>query len=83
MTNVTDMEGMFNACSKIKNLLLSEGFGRMKDEVGTLNLSDLTLWTNESVQTLLTLYDRNANGLGVITIKLSEATKSALGTSGI
>lgn len=83
MTNVTDMEGMFNACSKIKNLLLSEGFGRMKDEVGTLNLSDLTLWTNESVQTLLTLYDRKANGMGVITIKLSEATKSALGTSGI
>ena len=83
MTNVTNMEGMFNACSKIKNLLLSEGFGRMKDEVGTLSLSSLTLWTNESVQTLLTLYDRKANGMGVITIKLSEATKSALGTSGI
>lgn len=83
MTNVTNMEGMFNACSKIKNLLLSEGFGRMKDEVGTLNLSSLTLWTNESVQTLLTLYDRKANGLGVITVKLSAATKDALGTSGI
>lgn len=83
MTKVTNMEGMFNACFKIKNLLLSEGFGRMKDEVGTLNLSNLTNWTNESVQTLLTLYDRKANGMGVITIKLSEATKNALGTSGI
>lgn len=83
MTNVKDMEYMFNACFKIKNLLLSEGFGRMKDEVGTLNLSTLTNWTNDSVQTLLTLYDRKANGMGVITIKLSEATKSALGTSGI
>lgn len=83
MTNVTNMEGMFNACFQMKNLLLSEGFGRMKDEVGTLNLSTLTRWTNESVQTLLTLYDRKANGMGVITIKLSEATKSALGTSGI
>lgn len=83
MTNVKDMENMFNACFEIKNLLLSEGFGRMKDEVGTLNLSTLTNWTNESVQTLLTLYDRKANGMGVITIKLSEATKNALGTSGI
>lgn len=83
MTNVTDMEGMFNACFKIKNLLLSEGFGRMKDEVGTLDLSTLTNWTNDSVQTLLTLYDRKANGMGVITIKLSEATKNALGASGI
>lgn len=83
MTNVTDMENMFAGCSKIKNLLLSEGFGRMKDEAGTLDLSSLTNWTNDSVQTLLTLYDRNANGLGVITIKLSAATKSALGTSGI
>ena len=83
MTNVKDMEHMFNACSKIKNLLLSEGFGRMKDEVGTLDLSTLENWTNDSVQTLLTLYDRKANGMGVITIKLSEATKNALGTSGI
>lgn len=83
MTNVTNMLGMFTGCSKIKNLLLSEGFGRMKDEVSTLDLSSLTLWTNESVQTLLTLYDRKANGLGVITIKLSAATKNALGTSGI
>lgn len=83
MTNVTNMTDMFAGCSKIKNLLLSEGFGRMKDEVGTLDLSSLTNWTNESVQTLLTLYDRNANGLGVITIKLSAATKNALGTSGI
>ena len=83
MTNVTNMTSMFANCSKIKNLLLSEGFGRMKDEIGTLDLSTLTNWTNESVQTLLTLYDRKANGLGVITIKLSEATKNALGTSGI
>lgn len=83
MTNVTDMTDMFAGCSEIKNLLLSEGFGRMKDQVGTLNLSALTNWTNDSVQTLLTLYDRKANGLGVITIKLSAATKNALGTSGI
>lgn len=83
MTNVTNMTDMFTSCFEIKNLLLSEGFGRMKDEVGTLDLSSLTNWTNESVQTLLTLYDRKANGLGVITIKLSAATKSALGTSGI
>lgn len=83
MTNVTNMTDMFAGCSKINLLKLSEGFGRMKDEAGTLDLSSLTLWTTESVQTLLTLYDRKANGLGVITIKLSSATKNALGASGI
>lgn len=83
MTNVTNMTNMFAGCSKINLLKLSEGFGRMKDEVGTLDLSSLTLWTNNSVQTLLTLYDRKANGLGVITIKLSSATKNALGSNGI
>lgn len=83
MMNATNMADMFAGCSKIKDLLLSEGFGRMKDEVGTLDLSALTNWTNDSVQTLLNLYDRKANGLGVITIKLSSATKNALGTSGI
>lgn len=81
--SVYSMDLMFDHCSAITTLTLGEGFGRMHNEVGTLNLSALTKWTNTSVQTLEDLYDRKANGLGVITIKLSSATKNALGTAGI
>lgn len=83
MENVLEMTDMFKGCSSITTLTLSEGFGRMKDSVGTVDFSAMTKWTNNSVQTLLDLYDRKANGMGVITIKLSAATKNALGTSGI
>lgn len=81
--SVYSMEMMFSNCSAITNLTLGEGFGRMHDSVGTLDLSALTKWTGSTVDTLLDLYDRKANGMGVITIKLSSATKNALGTSGI
>lgn len=81
--SVYSMEMMFSNCSAITSLTLGEGFGRMHDSVGTLDLSALTKWTNSSVQTLLKLYNRKANKMGVITIKLSAATKSALGTNGI
>lgn len=81
--SVKTMANMFTACSQLTDLTLGPGFGRMKDSVGTLDLSALTKWTNYSVQSLTELYDRKANGMGVITIKLSAATKSALGTNGI
>lgn len=81
--SVYSMDLMFSSCPAITTLTLGEGFGRMHNEVGTLDLSALTKWTNTSVQTLENLYDRKANGLGVITIKLSSATKNALGTAGI
>lgn len=81
--SVTTMTNMFETCGLITTLNLGPGFGRMKDSVGTLDLSPLERWTDSSVQSLTKLYDRKANGMGVITIKLSEATKNALGTSGI
>lgn len=81
--SVNLMENMFSGCSAITSLYLSEDFGRMNGSVGTLNLSALIKWADNSVQTLLRLYDRKANGKSVITIKLSSATKEALGTRGI
>lgn len=81
--SVYSMEMMFSNCSAITSLTLGEGFGRMHDSVGTLDLSALTKWTGSTVDTLLDLYDRKVHGMGVITIKLSSATKNALGTSGI
>lgn len=81
--SVNLMDSMFAGCSAITSLYLSEDFGRMNGSVGTLDLSALTKWTDSSVQTLLSLYNRKANGKSVITIKLSSATKNALGTAGI
>ena len=82
LTNISDLKEFING-PELVDFQLGEGIGKMKDEAGTLDLSSLTKWTNTSVQTLLDLYDRKANGLGVITIKLSAATKNALGTDGI
>lgn len=81
--SVNLMSNMFSDCSAITSLYLSEGFGRMNGSVGTLDLSALTNWINSSVKTLLELYNRKANGMSVITIKLSSATKNALGSNGI
>lgn len=81
--SVNLMINTFSGCSAITSLYLSEGFGRMIGSVGTLDLSALTQWIDSSVQTLLELYNRKANGMSVITIKLSSATKNALGSNGI
>ena len=81
--SVTNIQNTFYNCSSLTTLKLGEGFGKMKDAVGTLDLSSLTKWTDDSVQTLLTLYDRKTNGMGVITIKLSSQTKAVLGEDGI
>ena len=74
---------IFYNCTSLASLTLGEGFGKMKDECGTLDLSSLSAWKNDSVKSLLTLYDRKANGMGVITIKLHANTKAVLGEDGI
>lgn len=81
--SVTVMVGMFTNCKNMSSLQLGEGFGRMQDSVGSVDFSIMSKWTNTSVDSLTELYDRKMNGLGVITLKLSSATKNALGTSGI
>lgn len=81
--SVNLMISMFSGCSAITHLYLSEGFGRMNGSVGSLDLSALTKWNDSSVQTLLKLYNRKVSVMGVITLKLSAATKSTLGTNGI
>ena len=82
-SNVTNMYSMFGGCSSLANITFGENFGKMQDAVGTLNLSNLLAWKNDSVKSLLTLYDRKANGMGVITLKLHANTKAVLGEDGI
>lgn len=80
--SVTTMNGFLKYCI-IQSLTVSEDFGRMKDSVGTLDFSNFTQWKDKSVKSLLTLYDRKANGMGVITLKLHANTKAVLGEDGI
>lgn len=81
-SKVANMWGLFLS-QTITTLTFGENFGKMKDECGTLDLSRLSAWKNDSVKSLLTLYDRKANGMGVITIKLHANAKAVLGEDGI
>ena len=82
-SNVTNMNKLFLGLTNLQNLKFGENFGKMKDECGPLDLSSLSSWKNDSVKSLLTLYDRKANGMGVITIKLHANAKAVLGEDGI
>jgi surface protein len=82
-SKVTDMAGFCQNASVLTTLTFGEDFGKMTDKCGTLNLSTLSAWKNNSVKSLLTLYDRKANGMGVITIKLHANAKAKLGEDGI
>ena len=80
---VGNVTWMFAGCNSLATLTFGEGFGKMKDGCGTLDLSQLSAWKDDSVKSLLTLYDRKANGMGVITIKLHANAKTVLGEEGI
>ena len=82
-SKVTDMGQMFQYCTSLTTLTFGENFGKMTDQCRTLDLSSLSAWKNDSVKSLLTLYDRKANGMGVITIKLHANAKNVLGEDGI
>lgn len=83
LSSVTTCRNMFYQCGSITSLTLGEGFGKMKDSVGTVDFSAMTNWKDSTVQTLTSLYDRKAAGMGVITLKLSAQTRNALGSAGI
>ena len=82
-SKVTSMAGIFMGLINITTLLFGEGFGKMDAKCGSLDLTQLSKLNNDSIKSLLTLYDRKANGLGVITIKLHANTKKVLGEDGI
>ena len=65
----------------LTSLALGENFGRMPDTVSSVDFSPLINWKTPSY--LTSLYDRKSNGMSVVTIKLSSATKTGLGEKGI
>ena len=82
-SKVTSMAGIFMDLINIKKLIFGEGFGKMDAKCGSLDLTQLSKLDKDSIKSLLTLYDRKANGLGEITIKLHANTKKVLGEDGI
>ena len=69
----------FGGCTLLSTLILGNGFFKAPVS-GTADFSDLKNWTNESVIASLVTnsYDRVANELPVLTLKLSNATKAVL-----
>ena len=66
-----------------KTIVFGENFGKMTDKFTSLDISQISTWKDDSVKSLLNLYDRKANGMGVVTIKLHANTKAVLGEDGI
>ena len=69
----------FYKCSSLTNLILGPNFFKINTTYA-VDFSYLTKWNNETVVTSLVtnLYDRAANGLSTLTLKLSANTKAAL-----
>lgn len=80
----TDFNSMFSGCLKLKTLKLGANFFRMRDSY-SIDFSDCPWGTGdaESLKSLkdslvVNSYDRIANGLPILTLQLSTATKNLL-----
>ncbi len=75
--------------SALTDVYAGEGWGKMPGESPVLDLSGFTQWKQNpntgqnTAKTLLNLYDRAANGMGAMTLKLSSNTYAALTTAEI
>ena len=76
---VTKMSSMFYGCGSINSLLLGTNFFKTS-AVTDINFSSCGKWTNETVVTSLVTnsYDRAAEGLNTLTLKLHNNTKAVL-----
>lgn len=86
LSRCSSMAWFLSGCGAVEELYLGEGFGKVLNAAGSIDLAPLTKWTGDSVQTLLNLFNRTAHsseGFRTITLKLSSQTKAALGTAGI
>ena len=71
------MKSMFNGCSSLASLKFGEGFGKAEASGLTLDLGHLASakdykLTDETYASMLTMYDRAANGLPTMTIQFSS-----------
>ena len=78
-SNVTNMGSMFPGCQALQTLKLGNGFFKTP-HVSSIDFLSLTKWTNATVKESLVTnsYDRAANGLPTMTLRLSTQTKAVL-----
>jgi hypothetical protein len=76
---VTDMSSMFTSCVNIAKLSLGEGFFKTS-QVTEIYFNSLVKWEESSfIQSIVTnSYDRTANGLSMLNIKLHRNTYAYL-----
>ena len=78
-SSVIDMNGMFRYCISLTSLLLGPNFFKTS-AVTSIDISDCSKWTNDTVFTSLVTnsYDRASAGLNTLTVKLHANTKAVL-----
>lgn len=78
-TNVENMNNMLYNCTVLTTLVLGEKFFKC-GKISSIDFSTLQSWKNGSVQQSLVTdsYDRAANGLQQLTLKLHANTKAVL-----
>ena len=78
-SKVTNMSYMFDSCPVLSNIIFGEGWGKSSTSGLTLDLSTCNAdnkyqFTDETWNSLLTLYDRATNGLPTMTIKIKSSS---------
>jgi surface protein len=72
LTSATNVNSFFELNQNLKHLVLGEGFGKIKQEA-TFDMSSFASLDEESKVSFMSLYDRKANGLPNVTLKLKTS----------
>ena len=69
LSSATGLDTFFGRNKALTHLILGEGLGKVRTEI-TMDMSSFASLDEESRESFLTLYDRKANGLPNMTLKL-------------
>ena len=72
LSSATGVNTFFGRNIMLTHLILGEGFGKIKQEA-TFNMSSFASLDEESKASFMSLYDRKANGLPNVTLKLKTS----------
>ena len=72
LSSATDTSSFFGRNKALTHLILGEGFGKVRTGI-TMDMSSFASLDEESKESFLTLYDRKANGLPNMTLKLKTS----------
>ena len=73
LTSATIIDSFFGLNKNLKHIVLGEGFGKIKKQGVTFDMSSFASLDEESKASFMSLYDRKANGLPNVTLKLKTS----------